>query len=329
MDIVVFSDNKTTGRFFTKVGKSKKNAFQLHPCAEFKKILKTVRAGSFVYYDITNRSEEDIKKAVRQLDGLKKIQYGIIDPRGVSQDIAEYFYKGASDYIGKQLVKDQLTEKRLQRVMDFGIEKQQRGAAEEGEPEKTKKPEYILSGSDWKNIKTGIEYTFVIMLIGMDGWSKLKKSYHRDQLDTLLKRLEDYISYVTEPNKGRIWMSMDAVWLLLFPFNGKRCSPFLTCFRLMLDRNIISAEDIGFNIPLSYRISLHIGNTVYKKRGDTGQIVSDTINSVFHLGQKYTEPGGFYVTQEVFPFIPKGLDDYFIPAGVFEGREIRRMRSLR
>jgi len=323
MDIVVFSDSKTTGQFFTKVEKSKKYALQLHPCAEFKKIVKKVRAGSFVYYDITNRSEEDIKKAVRQLDGLKTIQYGIIDPRGVSQDIAEYFHKGASDYIGKQLVKDRLTEKRLQRVMDFGIEKQQRGTAEE------EKQEYILSGSDWKNIKTGIEYTFVIILIEMDGSSKLKKSYHRDQIDTLCKRLEDYISYVTEPNKGRIWMSMDTAWLLLFPFNGRRCSPFLTCFRLMLDRNIISAEDIGFNIPLSYRISLHIGNTVYKKRGDTGQIVSDTINSVFHLGQKYAEPGGFYVTQEVFPFIPKGLDDYFIPAGVFEGREIRRMRSIR
>jgi len=97
----------------------------------------------------------------------------------------------------------------------------------------------------------------------------------------------------------------------------------------MLDRNIISAEDIGFNIPLSYRISLHIGNTVYKNRGDTGHIVSDTINSVFHIGQKYAGPGGFYVTQEIFPFIPKGLDAYFIPAGVFEGREIRRMRSTR
>lgn len=210
--------------------------------------------------------------------------------------------------------------------MGFGIEKQQRGAVKEEKPEK---PEYILSGSDWKDVKTGSEYTFIIMLIELDGSSRLKKSYHRDQLDTLLKRLEDYISYVTEPNKGRIWMSMDTAWLLLFPFNGRRCSPLLTCSRLMLDRNIISAEDIGFNIPLSYRISLHIGNTVYKKRGDTGRIVSDTINSVFHLRQKYAEPGGFYVTQDIFPFIPKGLDDYFIPAGVFEGREIRRMRSTR
>jgi len=325
MDIVVFSDSKTAGQYFTKVEKSKKYDLQLHPCAEFKNTVKKVRAGSFIYYDITNRSKEDIKKIMRQLDGLATIQYGIIDPRGVSQDIAEYFHKGASDYIGKLLLKEQLTDKRLQRVIDFGIEKQQRGAGEEEKPEK---PEYILSGKDWKDIKTGSEYTFVIMLIELDGSSRLKK-YHRDQLDTLCKRFENYITYVTEPNNGRIWMSMDTAWLLLFPFNGRRCSPLLTCFRLMLDRNIISAEDIGFNIPLSYRISLHIGNTVYKNRGDTGHIVSDTINSVFHIGQKYAGPGGFYVTQEIFPFIPKGLDAYFIPAGVFEGREIRRMRSTR
>ena len=99
-------------------------------------------------------------------------------------------------------------------------------------------------------------------------------------------------------------------------------------FRMMLERNIISAEDIGFNTLLSYRIVLHICNTIYRKRGDTGDIVSDSINSIFHLGQKYAEPGNFYATQDVFSFIPKGLSDYFVPAGIYEGRKIMQMRTI-
>ena len=123
-------------------------------------------------------------------------------------------------------------------------------------------------------------------------------------------------------------MSMDSGLVVLFPFDGKRCSAILTCFRMMLDRNIISAEDISFNALISYRIALHIGNTVYRKRGDTGGIISDSINSIFHLGQKYAESGNFYITQDAFSFIPKGLSDYFVPAGIYEGRRIMQMRTI-
>lgn len=323
MDIIIFSDGKAVRQFFSKIERSKKFILQHHPCAELTKVVKKLRAGSFVYYDIANNTQEETKRAVKYLESCETLQFGIIDPRGMSSDIASYFHQGASDYIGKLLIKDQITEKRLLTVVDFGTEKQKRGRREEEEVEK---PHYILSGDNWKEVKVGSEYSFIIMFLELDDASRLKKVYNRDQHDTLLQRFQDYISYVTESNEGRIWMSMDTAWLLLFPFNGKRCSPLLTCFRMMLDRNIMSAEDIGFNILLSFRIVLHIGKTVYKKRGDTGHIVSDSINSVFHLGQKYAEPGGFYMTQEVFPFIPKGLDDYFLTAGEYEGREIKRMR---
>ncbi|MBP7583491.1 MAG: hypothetical protein KBA61_05635, partial [Spirochaetes bacterium] len=37
----------------------------------------------------------------------------------------------------------------------------------------------------------------------------------------------------------------------------------------------------------------HVGNTVYRVRGDTGSIISDSINSIFHLGQKYAPDSSY------------------------------------
>jgi len=322
MKILVFSDSSTTRQFFSKMEGSKTHSLEYHSPPDLKKVCKTIRTGTFVYYDAGDVSSEGLKNAVKYLENLDRIQYGIIDPNGMWPDVADLFHRGASDYVGSSLVSDKLTEKRIGRVLSFGTLNQKRGSPEE----KQERQDYILSGNDWKNVKAGSEYTFTIMFVEIDGFGTLRKQYGRDQLDTLLTRFSDYLTYATEPNQGRIWMSAEPAFLLLFPFNGKQCSPLLTCVRMMIDRIIISTEDIGFNILLSYRIALHIGNIVYRKRGDTGNIVSDTINSVFHLGQKYAEPGGLYMTEDLFPFIPKGLDEYTPSAGTYEGREIRRLR---
>jgi class 3 adenylate cyclase len=326
MDVLVFSDAKDTKTLFSKIGKSKLFALKFLPCSELKKTIKNAPKGTLIYYDVTGNSETEINKIVKYLSGLKNYQFGIIDPKGTYRDIAALFHNEASDYIGKLLPKAQLTDRRLQKAITFGVETLSRGI---GEEEKETKPEYILSGNDWKNIKSGNEYTFTIVFIELDNMNALKKIAGAEHLNTLMKRFRDYISSATAQINGRIWMSKDAGWVVLLPFDGTRCNAILTCFRLMLDRAIISAEDIAYNTLLSYRIALHIGNTVYRKMGDTGNIVSDSINSIFHLGQKYAEPGNFYVTQDVVPFIPQGLIEYFVPAGIYEGRRIMRMRTIK
>ncbi|UCB47203.1 MAG: hypothetical protein JSV25_07275 [Spirochaetota bacterium] len=331
MDLLVFSNNKDIKKLFSKIEKSKQFTLQFFPCSEIKKSIKAASVGTFIYYDVTNQSEIEINKIVKYLAGFRSYQYGIIDLKGIYRDIADLFHNNASDYIGKLMPKDKLTVKRFQGVINFGIETLSRGKVEtekEVAVAQEAKPEYILSGNDWKNIKTGNEYSFTILFIEIDNMGKMKKIVGAEHLNTLVQKFLDYIASVITQINGKIWMIMEDGCVVLFPFDGKRCNAILTCFRLMLDRTIISAEDIAFNTLLSYRIALHVGNTLYRKQGDTGDIVSDSINSIFHLGQKYAEPGNFYVTQDVFSFIPKGLSDYFVPAGTYEGRRIMRMRTI-
>lgn len=114
--------------------------------------------------------------------------------------------------------------------------------------------------------------------------------------------------------------------LVLFPFDGKNCDAVLTAYRMCLNRTIISAEEFDFDTLLSYRIALHIGNTLYRPRGKTGSIIADSVNFIFHLGHQFAQPGEFCLTSTVFPYVPKGLESSFVDSGVFEGYRVYRMR---
>ena len=58
-----------------------------------------------------------------------------------------------------------------------------------------------------------------------------------------------------------------------------------------------------------------------------GGIVCDALNSVFHLGQRFTEPGQFTITADVFRATPDYLRDFCVPSGTFEGRKVYRVRA--
>ena len=80
------------------------------------------------------------------------------------------------------------------------------------------------------------------------------------------------------------------------------------------------------NTVITYRLVMHIGNSVFKKRGSTGNIISDTMNSIFHIGQKYIEPKNFNITEDVLRYLKNGLKENFVPDGNFEGNDIYKFK---
>jgi hypothetical protein len=145
-------------------------------------------------------------------------------------------------------------------------------------------------------------------------------------LSIALASFRSYIDGFVRQFGGRIWMWSSFGGLVLFPFDAKSC-PALTCsFRLMLFKHIYDIEGSHFPKFLSYRVVLHIGNILYMEE-NTGNIVSDSLNSIFHLGQQFARPGGFYVTDEVMQFSHPALRGFFLHAGTFENRRVLRMRQ--
>ena len=162
----------------------------------------------------------------------------------------------------------------------------------------------------------------MFLYIGVAHIDKIKQRYNANTLTKLQNDLRNYLANFLIPYNGKIWIWNNFSGLVLFPFNGKDTEAVLSACRLFLNQKIISIECMNISTVITFKIAMQIGNTVYKKRGDTGNIVSNTINSIYHLGQKFTKPEAFSITKDVFVYLKNGLKDNFIPCGKFEGNEI-------
>ena len=322
MNLIIFSDSKTTGTYYKKISGKRGMNLEVYPSRELKKRIKGIDKNAFVYVDISAYNDKESDKIIRYLSRYCGVRYGIFDPKGMIQDVAILFFGGASDYIGKDILKKALTLTRLKKAAAFHAHEMP--VAEE--ISSTATPSKVIpSGSKWGEIRSGQEYTFILMYVELDHHEELRKNLGEDLVHAVTASFKKYIEKVVTNINGRVWIWNDFSGLILFPFNGKSCDAVITCFKLILNRKLICVEELPFMKLFSFHIALHIGNTVYKQKGKTGTLVSDTINSIFHLGRKFARPGNFYLTTEAYEFVPEKLHQFFVPAGSFEGSEIMRM----
>jgi len=328
MDILVVSNKPAVKKYFKPIERSKTYRFRLCSCENMKKELQGDVQVFFVYVDINCFVPEDRDRILKYLSKVHGLRYGIIDEQGNLEDTAALFHDGALDYLDRKVLLRGIDARRLRRVISFTAGGYST-APESAKPRDASNEEaypYIPSGNNWNSVKTGQEYTFYLMFVELDNQITLKNQFSDVQLNIAVNKFKDFIERMVAPEHGRIWMWNEFGGLILFPYSGTGFSAVLACMRLVLSRKIFSVEELNFKKIVSYRIALHIGNTVYRKRGDTGTIISSSINTIFHLGKRYVKPGNFYITSDVYRHLPQKVKKTFRAAGSFEGHEIVKMR---
>lgn len=322
VEIIVFSDSKSVRDAFTGLTLKGKCGVSFMKTGDLRKGVALIPPDALVYIDVSKMDGAAVKKALRLLSGNNGLRYAVVDPKNTIRDAGALFHGGACDYVCRETLREGISEKRIRCAAEFRKTEEPPVEPESG----GMRPGHRPSGRDWKEIRTGQEYTFCFMFIELDNLKESKKTFGDANLSNPIEPFLRHVERSVTPAGGRVWMWTEYGAIVLFPFDGQRCDAALACFKMMLARKVFSIEESGFNAWVSYRIALHIGNTIYRSMGETGTIVSDSLNSIFHLGQKFARPGHFYLTDEVFGFVPAPLRDFFVPAGKFEGRDILRMR---
>jgi DNA-binding response OmpR family regulator len=327
VDILVFSDAPEIGASFRvrKNGKLVRDVRVL-PWSEFRKMVRSVRCPTLCYLDLSRLESARRREVQRLASRADNVIYGLVDPEGSLEDVAEAFHQGAVDYLDKPALRKGITAERLRRVCAYLQRVNPQLLHAVGESSVADSPDgYIESGVDWSAIQTGREYTFHLMFIELDGKELMEKKYGVDNLSTALGSFRSYVEGFVKQYQGRLWNWFRFGGIVLFPFSH-RGNQALTClFRLMLFRHFYDVESSQFPNFLSFRAGMLIGN-LSLDGSNTGTTVSDSLNSVFHLGQQFARPGNVYVTQEVLRHAHPVLAPFFTDAGVFEGRAILRMR---
>ncbi|MCX8124870.1 MAG: hypothetical protein N3F66_12020 [Spirochaetes bacterium] len=295
---------------FETIIKSKKYSTSFIEYNESNK-MKSMNKNTLYYYDISGLKKSEIEKHIKKFN-KEGIYYGIIDLKNTIKDIAWFFHNNACDYCNKEVLQRPIPQTRLQYIIKF----------KNITLSSTVQNKYIIAPNSWDSIAPGNEYTFCFLFIEILDIHELKKHIGSEHLNSKIHSFRRYCEELLYQADGRCWMWMDSTGLFLFPFNGDSIPAIYYAIRLMLNRSIISLEHTTFNQVIQYRIAMHIGNTVYQPRGKTGTIISDCINSLFHLGQKYTTDPGLFITQDVYQCINEKTQKLFMKAKPFEGRQI-------
>ncbi|MBN1410087.1 MAG: hypothetical protein JW969_04530 [Spirochaetales bacterium] len=323
MDIRIYSTNKnlkkTAGGF-----KSKFPKIILADPKDLKKDVKSTEMPSIFYLDVS-AFEKNLQKAVKTIQANDLIYYGILDPKDSADDPALYFFSGAVDYIGKKALATAFKKQRFKALVQFLEEyREDYEAADIEIAEKSKK--YIVSPNGWKDIKTGTESTFTIIFIEMDDKKEIEQKYGKKNLKVALAVFRNFIERQIYPFEGKIWYWNGYGGIILFPYKGKEIDAVLCAFRLYLFKFIHDIRESHFPNFISFRTVMHLGNLEYVER-NTGNVIADSINSIFHIGYKHAKSNSLYLTQEVGELTPPPLKPFIKPSGAFEGRDIFKMMT--
>jgi hypothetical protein len=331
MKVYVCTEKPAVKKYFAALKRARSVECTFLKPGELSGFLSDSPPPCILYIDISTAEEGGWRQQLKSLQrSHPNIRLGILDPDGNIADVAELFHQGIADYLNKQALRSGIGTKRIKNIFAFkpNLEDGKSGTGSDkyrGGEAPAVPPGWKTVDCGWKGIQSGVEYTFSIIYVRLDMMEDWRKKAGEGHINAVQKIFHDHVENVFAHAGGRIWMWMNDAGLVLVPFDGKSCPSLLPAVRLILNRDLTSIELYKYNSPITYTIALHIGNTFYKARGKTGDIISDTVNFIFHLAKHYTKPGNLYLTDTVYPFIPGGIEDLFVQGEPFEGTGLYRM----
>ena len=324
MIVAVFSSFNDIHDFFKELEGSMEHSVYFLSWDNYEEQIKKMPVDTLFYIDIRNFNKNRIAELLDCFSLLEDKKYGIIDPDAIISDVSRLFHNGTVDYISKSVFESGFSPIRLKVVSRYIISR-------EFDPEPVMEifdDNAELSGENWTDVITGRNYLFGMLFAEVDDHQQWKLKLGSEKYEHFMRSFYNILNSIVEPIMGRFWMWSDTGGIVLFPFNGKNCEIIKSTFRLFLNRLLISIENPDFDIGMTYHFVIHIGETIYEDRGFTSELISDSINSIFHIGNSFAESDSLYLTEEAEKFIPLRLREFFKDQGMFEGRHIKKMRKV-
>jgi hypothetical protein len=286
------------------------------------------------YIDVSGLTDADIKKLLPKLRKIcRKSTWGIIDPKGTVKDTAALFFEGACDYFGPAALKDSkvITPNRLKEPVRW--RKLRLSYLDELNDEessgsllpKTGIKLHESSFPGWKKMQNGKNMSFYLLYCAIQGKVALDSRLDTKVIAQVHNRFLEYLNEkFDEECDGLLWINTGKDCLFLVPPKIKCVEAAVkACIGTIVSAPVVTFETLGITIPVNFVFALHYGSITYKPPGNTGTIVSDAVNYIFHLGSKKAENGRLTVSGELpDKTVPEALQDCFIPAGEFEGCKI-------
>ena len=298
-------------------------AIEQEPPARLETVLLERSPGDLLYLDLSAFTAAEARATLKKLLAREGLFLGVVDPRGMVKDVPALFHDGAVDYLDAAAWKAGIPARRLERVAAYAraLRRFPADAECEAAPARAGRP----SGADFSSLREGEDYTFSLLFMEIDGGEDLERRFGAANLTEALTSFRTFVDRSVAPFGGRTWIWSRFGGIVLFPFDGRREQAAPCGLSMILYKHLYDIEESRFPHFVSWRMAAHLGDVPWRERA-TGTLVSDTLNSMFHLGQQFTPAGSFFVSEDVRALAGEPLRAFFLPAGTYEGRRIWRMR---
>ena len=301
--------------FWKPLSKSKDHTLIFQSEKTLAQVVKLMTRDDFLYWEAPD-NDGDLKKGLKLLIKQEDLLWGVLDPQAQVKDVAELFFQGACDYLGPPYFPETLGVTRFERMLQWCV-----GLEHPGEvPLSTQ-------SFDWAQVVSGQEYPFLFLLVSLADTSKLKKRFGEKRYHQLLNDFRTWLGWTAQEEGGQLWMDMDTSFLVLFP-DSLSTTALIYGFKTLLSRLHLGFEYFCLEQPLDLILAAHRGQCAWHPPGQTGNVVSDGVNSIFHLGQKFALENTLVITENCLPLVPESLKDLILPQGLFEGRQTYRFQKV-
>lgn len=315
---LVYSDDGRARTWFQRLASAKDYEVQWFPNEEWIHAVSFAAETDLVWIEVGDWKDPARRKALDTLKTWPAGTWAVLDPAGPDPDPAQWFLAGAADWLGPGLLTGPLPLSRLRQPFERRAENQ----CEDTASSPAAGPVLATGPFHWDRVVEGQTYPFYFLLVAADQLPTLKKRLGDSRYQAWRRDWAAWWSAQAQTHGGRLWMDGDGVLLLLFPRTEDQCPAFELGLRFLLQQKRLSFEQFNLELDFSARLALLAGETPWTPLGQTGQVVSDAVNSVFHLGLKATPGASFCFDANLGHLVPLGLEDLVKDQGLFEGRPI-------
>ncbi|MDX9959229.1 MAG: hypothetical protein RBT68_12375 [Spirochaetia bacterium] len=316
MKVVLVTRSKALELIFTGIDLVRLNPAELDPGS------LPWSAEELVYLDLGSVPKRQREEWISGLGSTKGLHWAVIDQARIFPDPAVLFWQGAVDYIGAKPAGGIVNPDRLSAIRAY-IER-----LENHVPRTSHHRTHQGSFPGWDALIEGKSYEVCALFTGVWDADGLRTRLGEQRFARFKAAVLGVVNVIIQEHSGLLWIADDQSFLALFP-PEMASQLVISAMRVLANMRLISYEQLRLEQEVGCLFfCLRRCELPWQKPGQTGTVVSDALNYMYHLGRKFTPPCTIDLVDDLAETLEPRLKAHFHEVGNFENRPIQRFQGF-